>query len=200
MKSTLALVALAGLASAAAAQDFTLSITGAPMDIDTTAGDVTFTVDIMGDASVGTHFLGGSYYLNSDSAFVTDMQWTNPSWSSFPTDGGYAGNGNYNQVIFGQLVIPNVPPFDVPAPGSELGGSLGTFQITVAGGSFGTLDLSLDSASPFTLEVVDINTGETFQSVNGNLFLNGASVNLVPAPSAMALLGLGGLVAGRRRR
>ncbi|MEX0876859.1 MAG: hypothetical protein WD114_05320, partial [Phycisphaerales bacterium] len=82
MKSTIALAAIAGLATAASAQDFFLSIADAPATVDTTAGDVTFTIDVYGSASVGTHVLGGSYFLSSNSAFVTNMQWSNPSWSS----------------------------------------------------------------------------------------------------------------------
>ena len=208
MKNAIKLIAAAGfatvgfasVASAGTGGTFTLSVVGAPATVDTTAGDVVLTFDVTGDATVGTHILGGSYYLRSDSAFVTAMQWTNPSWSAFPTDPGYQGNGNYGQVIFGQLVIVGVPPFDVAAPGSELGGSLGSWQVTIAQGSIGTLDLRIDLGLPFSLETIDMTTGASYQNIDGVTVSNGASINLVPAPSAMALLGLGGLVAGRRRR
>ena len=199
MKSTIALVAIAGFAAAASAQSFSLSIAGAPASVDGTAG-ATITVDIIGDADVGTHMLGGSFSLSSGSSMVSGMSWTAASWSAFNTDGGYAGNGDYNAVIFGQLVIPGVPPFDVPAVGSELGMAIGSFQIMIAAGSVGQLDLVLGAESPFTLETIDAAAGTTANSANGSLTLNGASINVTPAPSAMALLGLGGLVAGRRRR
>ena len=199
MKNTLALAVVAGLATVASAQDFSLSIVDAPIQVDSTV-NTTFTFDVIGDASVGTHILGGSFAVESNSGLVTNMSWDPADWSQFDTDNGYAGNGNYNQVIFGQLVIVGVPPFDVPGPGSELGGVIGTFTVDIAANSAGTIDFSLLAQSPFSLEVVDVNTGETAQSVDGNLSLNGASINVVPAPSAMALLGLGGLVAGRRRR
>ena len=172
-----------------------------PAMIDTTGGEVTFTIEVVGDASVGTHLLGGSYALETNSPFVTAMQWTNPSWSAFPTDGGYQGNGNCGQVIFGQLVIVGVPPFDVAAPGSELGGSLGSFQITIAQNiPYLYLQLDLVAQSPFTLEVIDAVTGETFKSSDGNLILNGATYNTIPAPASCVLLGLGGLATTRRRR
>ncbi len=191
-----AIAAIAGLAAAASGQEsFSLSIVNAPMTVDTSMGAATFTVDIVGDSSFGTHYLGGAFSLNSNSANVTGMSWANAAWSAFNTDNGYAGNGNYNQVIFGQLVIPGIFP---PAPNSELGAVIGSFQITVEGA--GVLDLSLAAGVPFSLESVDSVGGGTARSNDGVLTLNGASINLVPAPSAMALLGLGGIVAGRRRR
>jgi len=200
MKSTLALVAIAGFAAAATAGNtFTLSIVGAPTSVDATAG-ATITVDVIGDSSFGTHMLGGSFSLTSGNGMVSSMAWTNASWSAFNTDGGYAGNGDYNAVIFGQLVIPGVPPFDVPAAGSELGMAIGSMQIVIAAGSAGVLDLNLGAESPFTLEVLDNASGTTANSAAGGLVLNGASINVTPAPSALALMGLGGLVAGRRRR
>jgi uncharacterized protein (TIGR03382 family) len=201
MKSTIALVAIAGFAAAASAgNSFSLSIAGAPASVDATAG-ATITVDIIGDASVGTHMLGGSFSMTSGNAMVSGMTWTPAAWSAFNTDGGYAGNGDYNAVIFGQLVIPGVPPFDVPAAGSEVGSAIGSFQIMIAAGSAGVLDLTLNGQSPFSLETLDLAAGTTANSTDdGSLSLNGASINVTPAPSAMALLGLGGLVAGRRRR
>ena len=202
MKTSIALVAVAGFAAAASAQNFSLSIAGAPATVDTTAGAVTITIDIIGNSDFGTHMLGGSFAVNGSgtgSALVSSMSWAAASWSAFNTDGGNAGGGSYNAVIFGQLVIPGVPPFDVPAAGSELGNAIGSFQIVIAQGT-GILDLSLEGQSPFSLEVLDLAGGTTANSTNGQLTLNGASINIIPAPSAMALLGLGGLVAGRRRR
>lgn len=196
---TFAFVAIAGLAAAASAQEtFSLSIIGAPTTVDTSMGAATFTLDIVGDSSFGTHYLGGAFTIVSNSSLVTNMTWTPAAWSVFNTDDGYAGNGNYTQTIFGQLVLP---PFFPPNPGSELGALIGSYQVTVEGD--GLLDFSLLGGVPFSLEAVDEVTGQTARSLDGILTLNGAStitVGTVPAPSAMALLGLGGIVAGRRRR
>ena len=41
---------------------------------------------------------------------------------------------------------------------------------------------------------------ETAGSLRGLVTVDGATVNIIPAPAALALLGLGGLVGGRRRR
>lgn len=195
MKNAVFVLAIAGLALTSSAQEFSLSISGAPASFGSTG---TFTFDIIGDASVGTHMLGGSFALETNNPQISNIVWTPASWSAFNTDGGFAGNGNYNPVIFGQLVIPGVPPFDVPAPGSELGSVIGSFQITL---SFfiGIIELNLVAQSPFTLEVFDVSTGETFQSSPDNLTLNGATV-FTPSPSTLGLFGMGGLVAARRRR
>ena len=198
MKKSITMIALAGIAFSASAQDFSLSIT-APTSISEGA---VFTVDVIGDASVGTHMLGGGFSLvtTSGESIIQDIVWIPAQWSSFNTDNGYGGNGSHNGVIFGQLVIPDIPGFDIPAPGSEIGSSVGSFQISI--GSFngvGRLDMNLVAADPFTLQVIDIATGETFSSGDGNLILNGLSITF-PAPSSLALLGLGGLAAGRRRR
>ena len=193
---TIALAAIAGLAAAASAQNFSLTLVPSTMTVDTSGGAATFTMTVFGDADVGTHLLGGAFGLaaNGGGDTVQGMTWSPAAWSAFNTDGGYAGNGNYNTVVYGQLVIPGIFP---PAPGSELGSAIGSFSVTVDGA--GVLDYQLTAGSPFTLEVVDEVSGAT-QNDAGGISLGGATINVVPAPSAMALLGLGGLVAGRRRR
>lgn len=200
MKNAVCILAVAGLVGAAGAQEFSLSIVGAPSSIDNSGGSVTVTMDIIGNADVGTHMLGGSFAFVSGHPLIEDIRWTPASWSSFNTDGGYDGNGNHNPVIFGQLVIPGVPPFDVPAAGSELGSAIGSFQIVIGQGIFGSMDFNLVAQDPFTLEVLDLVAGETYQSSAGNLALNGATISVTPTPSSLALLGLGGLAASRRRR
>ncbi|MFG0244738.1 MAG: hypothetical protein ACF8MF_01635 [Phycisphaerales bacterium JB052] len=191
--------ACAGMASVAAAQDFSLLLVPTQATIECVEGS-TFTLSVFGDASVGTHMLGGSFALDSNSASIASMTWTPASWSSFNTDNGYAGNGNYNQIIFGQLVIPGVPPFDVPAAGSELGGVIGSFQVTLGIPQPELLQFQLVEQSPFSLEVIDINTGETHRSSDGNLMLGSTSILICPAPSTCALLGFTGLFGARRRR
>lgn len=196
MNKSIVCIAIAGFAVSASAQDFSLTIL-APNVFD---GLTTITLDIIGDASVGTHMLGGGFGLSTNSSsLVTNITWTPASWSAFNTDGGYDGNGNYNQIIFGQLVIPGVPPFDVPAAGSGLGMNIGSFQIELTQplNLMTGINFSFVTYGPFSLEVVDINTGQTYQDIDGNLILNGLSV---PTPSSLALLGLGGLAVGRRRR
>ena len=197
MKNTVLLIALAGLTTAASAEDFSLSMEG-PSVVD---GSSVFTIDIIGDSTFGTHMLGGTFgIVNSGDQVVTDMTWT-PSWSYFNTDHGHAGGGNYNQVVFGQLILPHPPPLGGPAPGSELGSSVGSFQITVdTDMEFWEIELGFVTYEPFTLEIFDNNSWATMNDTQGNLILNDITIRSVPAPSALALLGFGGLAASRRRR
>lgn len=195
MKNAVALIAVAGIASVAAAQNFSLSMTPSASSV---AEGGSFTVTVFGDADQGTHLLGGAFILTSGSALIDSMTWSPAAWSTFNTDGGYAGGGDYNEVIFGQLVIPGIFP---PAPGSENGSAIGSFQVNLAASGFGDIDLQLAaSTGPFSLQTVDSVTGDLYDNASGQLSLGSARVTVTPAPSALALLGLGGLAAGRRRR
>ena len=198
LRNTVLLIAFAGLATSAVAQDFSLSIWG-PTELSEGA---VFTIDIIADASVGTHMLGGGFSLVTTfgESLIENIVWTPAHWSAFNTDNGFDGNGSHQGVIFGQIVIPDLPPFNVPATGSELGQSIGSFQITL--GNFNGVSafrMELVAADPFSLEVIDSVSGETFQSADGNLQLGSFTI-VFPAPSSLALLGFGGLAVGRRRR
>lgn len=196
MKKAILCVTMAGLASGVIAQDFSLSIIG-PSEV--TEGAV-FTIEVIGGASVGTHMLGGGFSLVTNSSLIENITWNPALWSGFNEDNeGYLGNGNYGQVVFGQLLLP-IPGFDIPAAGSELGSAIGSFQITMVQFGLGAINFDLVAGSPFTLESVDVNAGlETYQDTEGTLTLNGHMV-YGPTPSSVGLLAFGGLAASRRRR
>ena len=195
MKNTVALIAVAGIASVAAAQNFSLTMTPS---VTMTGEGGSFTISVYGDADQGSHLLGGAFALTSDSALIDSMSWSNAAWSAFNTDNGYAGNGNYNDVIFGQLVIPGIFP---PAAGSEVGSLIGSFQVNLVAAGAGDINFQLVAGSgDFSLQTVDSTTGDLYDDASGQLSLGSGTVTVTPAPSALALLGLGGLAAGRRRR
>ena len=194
---TLAIVAVAGLASAASAQNYSLSIVGAPAQVNS-GTQTTFTIDVVGNADWGTHLVGGGFTISNggDAGIVTDMSGSVAAWAALGlNDGGHQGEGNYDQFVFGQLVFPPAFP---PAAGSELGAVIASFQVTIAADSEGVIEFNLGAGSPFSLSIFDGTA--SVDDTSGALSLGSATINVVPAPSAMALLGLGGLVAGRRRR
>ncbi|MFG0314951.1 MAG: hypothetical protein ACF8LL_12320 [Phycisphaerales bacterium] len=156
-------------------------------------------VTVYGDASIGSHLLGGAFGLEvaRGAEFVTDITWTNNAWSAFNTDGGYDGNGTYNQVSFGQLVIPGIFP---PAPGSELGSAIGFFEVEVDFHGGGILELELVQGTPFTLETVDSVSGQTYRDDGSNISLGSTSIWFCPSPGTSLAFGFFGLAASCRRR
>ena len=197
IRNALLASALAGCASFAGAQEFSLSLTVSTTTLDCSGG--TFTVSVYGDASVGTHMLGGAFGLDASDggAVITDINWTPAAWSAFNTDEGYAGGGVHNQVVFGQLVIPGIFP---PAAGSELGGLIGSFQISYGQGFPILMDIALTMGEPFTFETVDAITGQTYQSDSGNITMDSVRVVLCPSPGGCAAFAVCGLISTRRRR
>ncbi len=124
-------------------------------------------------------------------------------------DFGDAGNGDHAGFIMGQVVFL---PFIQPDPASALGNGpvlLGSFTVTAdpntwddyvtwtVGGGIGT----------FALEIIDVNgnpggnpPGEVYQIANPDFGSASVVIGTIPTPSSAVVLGLGGLVAGRRRR
>lgn len=193
---TVVLLGLCGLASSALAQNFSLTLVPSAQTIDTSGGAVTMTVTVIGDADVGDYLLNGSFGIESNNVSVIDMQWEPADWSQFNDDGGHAGNGNYNQVIFGQLLSNFFPPPD----SSLVGNPIGAFQVTFAEGSTGRVDMSLVEGVPYTLATLGWPSLGEYESSNGTLHLSGLSINLVPAPGTGALLAIGAMAITRRRR
>ncbi len=190
-------ISFAGLTSAASAQNFFLSMESSDLEVNTSSGDVTITVTVTGDADVGDYLLGGAFGIESNNASIIDMHWEPADWSVFNIDGGYAGNGNYNETIFGQLILGNGFP---PPPDSLLGNAIGTFMVTFAHASLGQVDLNFVEGDPFTLATLDWPSLSEYESSDGTLHLSGLSINLVPAPGTGALLAIGAMAITRRRR
>tara|TARA_R110002073_G_scaffold147687_3_gene300795 strand:+ start:122123 stop:122758 length:636 start_codon:yes stop_codon:yes gene_type:complete len=206
MKNAIALAAVAGIATAAAAQSGSLSIVASQATVDSTL-TTSFTLSVYGDADFATHITGAAFNLNASGGdMVTDMVASGAAWGGLGfEDQGHTGGGNTG-MIMGQITFL---PFIAPDPASALGNGpvfLGSFAVTIAADSSGTIDWSLAGGiGTFALEVIDVNAnpggnppGLITQLASPDF--GSVSVNVVPAPSAMAVLGLGGLVAGRRRR
>lgn len=196
----------AGLASPGFAQTFTYSLVPSATTIDTSGGDATFTLMLVADADVGTHLMGGGLGgILSDGASdaVTAMSWNVEGWSAFNLDDGYAGSGNYNSVVFGWLYL-GCPVCEPPAE-AELSAVVGSFEVTVAADSVGQVDFNMFTAQDLfismqTMDFNDFGGQSSYDDLMGTLVLEGATVNLVPAPGASVLFSALGLLASRRRR
>lgn len=202
MNKCVTAIVFAGVAVSANAHDFSLAISATTTHIYTGSPFSKYLeLNVYGDASVGTHMLGGSFSLTSTGfgGPISSMAWRRADWSMLGADGGYAGNGNYNQVAFGQLFIPGMPPFDIPGPGSELGGLIGTFEIEFFNPSVGFIDFQLIAGNPFSLEVVDADTGKSYDDIGNDLELGSFRLVVIPSPSPLALLGVAGIAAARKR-
>ncbi|HCT45785.1 MAG: hypothetical protein CMJ35_09970 [Phycisphaerae bacterium] len=201
MKYHATLFLICGSASLAGAQDFSLSIVSAPSTVDSTGG-ASFTMSVVGDASVGQFYSAAAFSLVSDSPLITNIDWAFANWPNFPIDGSYAGDGNYSQIIAGALWGCGAPPpFCAPTEDARLGETIGVFTVHLAEGVSGQVDFELLVGDPFSLEVINWDTGELWNDTQGTLTLNGTTVNVVPAPGAATALGLLGLMMpGSRRR
>ncbi len=204
MKNAIALAAVAGIASAAAAQTATLNIVASQSVVNSQTTS-SITLSVFASADFGTHIVGGGFALDATggAGVVGAMAATPVAWGAgAANDRGDGGDGNYIGLVFGQTVFPD---FGFPPnPASDFTGGevlVATFSVEILAGSSGVVDWStaVDALSQFTLQIFDGGDNSSTVPASFNFGSTGA-VNVVPAPSAMALLGLGGLVAGRRRR
>ena len=204
MKNAIALAAVAGIASAAAAQTATLNIVASQTLVDSTVTNM-ITLSVYGSADFGTHVSGGGFSLSAagGAGVVGAMAGAPEAWGAIGlNDLGDGGNGNYAGLVFGQLIAP---PFFPPDVASDFSGGevlLATFTVEILAGSEGVIDWSTAIApvgGGVVLQIFDAGDDSLTDVLSGSFGSSGA-VTVVPAPSAMALLGLGGLVAGRRRR
>jgi len=205
MKTALIFLAASGLASSAFGQSATLSIVPSVAIWDTTIS-TTYTLSVYAEADFGTAISGGEFAIagfGNAAPGVTGMVGQAAAWGALGfQDNGYAGNGNYNGMIFGQLIFP---PFIPPAPGSMLGNGpvlLGSITVTLEANTFGWLEFATAAGmGDFVLEIyTDDGGGGTMTQLTGADIIHDSVVVMMPSPSTFALFGLGGLVAGRRRR
>jgi len=138
-------------------------------------------------------------------------QGTTAAWNMYTTAGGVKLDHNVNPDTTGRIVtgqstfaIPGVPWQGF----SGANGVVGLLYRFVAGTAAGTRNIDITgrffvSGSPAPQGnqfVVYVNEAGTNTKFTTNAALDGARVTIIPAPASLALLGLGGLIAGRRRR
>ena len=192
MKNTIAIAAVAGIAAAAAAQSVATYTIVPSADMIGPGGSVTF--EVFGQADAGQ--VGNESGINGVNLSVE-------------ISGGsvqFAGIAS-NAEVFGQTnTAADAEGFDISFSSNSFAGNnfssgLALFSFTVDhDGSSSSIDIS---TSQGTISLFAAATGlpGAFQpSVAYDAINFGSASVAVPAPGAMAVLGLGGLAAARRRR
>ncbi|MEL6329480.1 MAG: hypothetical protein AAFR38_07440 [Planctomycetota bacterium] len=189
MKNSIAMAAVAGLASAAAGQ-VNISVI-APAQVN--EGE-TFTVFIAADASVqnvGTTGFATSISGNgaANAGSVTD------ELSAPSPPGGFT----VVSASASELVVENFVAFfgSFGREGIGASGQENLYSFTVTAGAAGLINIGTGLSNQ------SLATGANdagFIATNFDVSFGSAVVEVVPTPGAAAVLGLGGLVAARRRR
>lgn len=212
MKKILALVAFAGIAAVANAD--VLANWTFEVSIPTTAGPHAAEGGVVGGSATGFH-AGATTYSNPSG---------NGSAESFSSNGWATGDyyqfsadtTGYENITFGWSQIRSgTGPGDFTLEYSTNGGSTFTTVMAyavVGGGSdfWSSSSTHLTSIyAPVAISGAD-NAGVVLFRLRSNVTVASGGTNrvdditvagdLVPAPGALALVGLGGLIAGRRRR
>jgi len=198
--------AAASVISTASAQTATFSIVPSQTVVNTTVA-TSFTLSVFGSASFGTHIEGTVFDLLTAGPLgngITNITPTFPAWSTASSWGGHIGNGELVGYTAGQVIFP---PNFLPHPDTDFRTNpvlLGVFELDVAAGSSGTVNWMTSGgvSGNGEMRVYDEVTGTTMQFITGGpaVIAGSASVTFVPAPSSLGVLGVGGLVVGRRRR
>ncbi len=206
------LVAVAGLAAAANAQTVTYSWSVVSGSTSLNPGE-SVTLALSASRDMGDFYAGGKFNIRIDGLDATDG--VGGGGAAGDTDAAYGGrrpggaNSGYRNFPSGPMALTlngNV------LEGTGAGGSIDHATIPpILGGNpdlanpteffrftftAGTVAGTRSIVTQFTDAQIAVNGIPSAAS-----FVDGAiDINVVPAPASMALLGLGGLVAGRRRR
>ena len=197
----IAITAIAAIAGAATASPYFTAANGyeATGNSAPAGAFATITLDISGietwdefgsaNNTVMNTFIGSGYHITGIGWDVNQMAGLDSgglSWLSEMT------------ITFGDsnAAAVQLAPSGTAGPGTESNSSGGILDLV--GLSF---DFFLDADGILSMEFFESFVDEA--GAAEGIFLSGSSIQVqyvVPAPSALAMLGLGGLVAGRRRR
>lgn len=185
MKS-FAILAVAGIAASATAQGVTLHFSADATSVN--VGDTiswTVSASFTGYADATAYYGGhtGSFDAN-DAGLGTSGNFANlMSFEGVPATSAGASVGTiniFNSALLGTNDAAN--PIDI-------------FTFDVVAGAQGVLSYGATGISTVFADDGIFTLGDEYTAA-----VNSGSVNIVPAPGAFALLGLGGLAAARRRR
>jgi MYXO-CTERM domain-containing protein len=191
-KGIVTLIGVAGLATAATAQTAgTYEIRSSNVVTPATPSTTIEIWATWSDPAAGFVFGGGNYDLTAgDGVFSGETNVLNGPGSSAGVAAGNTVTGGAN----GQLHLPALGFI-----GSQDNPIL-MASYTWTTGDFTARNVAVDSSNTNNFIVADFVTGATTNLFPGEFRDGAGSIVVTPAPSALALLGLGGLVATRRRR
>ena len=164
----------------------------------------TVTFSIGGDytaGSVGLNSIGSSTNIAWAGATMLTVEWTSVSWSAADNTASGASYSNWtNELRLGLTSASGQWGFGSPGGGSSTGfasgGSVGAFDISGSSyivGASGTIN-------SFAYSSYNDGAGLIAGTILGGTFTVTIDTVEIPTPGAMALLGLAGLTATRRRR
>ncbi len=197
MKS-IAVLAVAGLASVATAQNISTDLV-VSLTFDRTSiaiGETaTATVTASWTGVAGSYFSSINVDLLASGDYVAASNVAAVAWNNAAL--GFSGQGTAsgaNVLGLEASQFSLIPPFVNTNP-------ILVTTFTVTGTAMGVLSYSSATVAgaPFPYSVTGPVFSDPVVEFGHESFVSG-SLTVTPAPSAMALLGLGGLVAGRRRR
>ncbi len=195
MKTT-ALIVVAGIAAAAGAQTMTISWTysddgnGDGIIDPGETGIATMWASMDPDQSANDGGFAGSIYdISGDARFADGTSTYDNLLDSLTDDGSNNGGGSITGIESFQLPLFFNPFFDASNPIA-----LGVLTYTPNSYASGTANFSSTHIN------FDVYTDSFGTSIPYTGVVDAGSFTIVPAPASMALLGLGGLVATRRRR
>jgi len=195
MKKSIAILGVAGLAASAAAQSNGTYVIMSSNDVSPGTPETTISVYAAWDQGAPGDFVLGA--VNYD-LVAAEGEFTGTNLvlgANPPNNAGTPAGSRVNGAAIGQVHLPTL---GLPGnPDNPI--LLAEYTWTTTNFSNRTVDLSTESTSNFS--IVPGPGGVSMNLVTSGDFSPGSGViNVVPAPSALALLGLGGLVAARRRR
>ena len=192
MKTT-ALIAVAGMAAVASAQTMTISwmVTDSGNNDGVIEPGETAALTMYASMDPGaTGFAGSIYDILGTGNWDTGTVDANINFlASLSDDGQLQGNNDITDIESFQLPPLFNPDFNANNP-------IALYQILWTPSDYSARTVSGETSHiNFDVYTDDFGTSEGYRGD-----VSGFSFDVVPAPASMALLGLGGLVAGRRRR
>jgi MYXO-CTERM domain-containing protein len=190
MKKSIAILSVAGLAAAASAQPSNATfIIEASNDVSPGTPTTTITVSAAWDEQMEHVFSGANYDLVASDGEFTSADLILMFTGNNP---GTPAGSRVNGASIGQIHLPPAVP---GMQGNPM--ALASYDWTTTDFTPRTVNLSTENTTQFRVTPLP---GGTTIDLLGGFTAGSGSFNVVPAPSALALLGLGGLVAARRRR